>query len=59
MNISELIELLEEHKEKYGNSDIKVRSHTTGEEYPIDYVTYWTKSKIFQIGIEKNSIKDK
>jgi hypothetical protein len=59
MKISELIKLLQEQQSHYGDMEVKVRSHQTGEMYPVDYVTLWTKTKEYYIGIEKDIIRKK
>lgn len=58
MLISELIDLLERQKKQYGDSVVKVRDHQSGTQYPIDYLTFWTKDKVYQIGIKNDVIKE-
>ncbi|MDL2303368.1 hypothetical protein LJC28_03125 [Dysgonomonas sp. OttesenSCG-928-D17] len=57
MRISELIEQLQQQQKLYGNYEIKVRSHKTGQVYPIDYVTLWTKTNEYYIGIDNKLSK--
>jgi hypothetical protein len=51
MKTSELIKLLQQQMELYGDNEVKVREHQSGTRYNVDYVTYWTKEKEFYIGI--------
>jgi hypothetical protein len=59
MLISELIKLLEQQQNLYGDNEVKIRDHTSGIRHQVDYVTFWTKEKECQIGILNNIVKDK
>ncbi|MFV0331377.1 MAG: hypothetical protein ACK5KL_16405 [Dysgonomonas sp.] len=58
MKISELIKLLQEQQERYGNNEVKIREHQSGIRYNIEYATYWSKEKEYHIGIKTKPIKE-
>lgn len=59
MKISELIKQLQEQQERYGDYEVKVRSHHSGAKYTIDYITYWTKGREYHIGIDSYMSREK
>ncbi|MDH6310020.1 hypothetical protein M2451_002910 [Dysgonomonas sp. PFB1-18] len=58
MKVSEIIELLQDQKERYGDNEVKVRDHYSGICYNIEYVTYWSKEKEYHIGIRQDAIRE-